>query len=234
MEDPVNDKYAAGHYLVRLRNGEALNLNIHNCYLLQANQLRGLLYTKPELEKSFPSIFENPELPILMEIGCYMGDTVVEIAGKNPGLNVLGVDIRYKRVVKSCYKIKRAQLTNAKIVICDARELIALIPDHSLFGILSFFPDPWQKKRHKKNRFFDNHFFKVVSNKLSDQGFIWIKTDSKAYYEEIMEALRDYNFTSTESLPLPLIGENHRTFFEQLFIKANEPIYQLFIKKNSL
>jgi tRNA (guanine-N7-)-methyltransferase len=230
----TNEEYAIGHYLVRLRNGESLNLTIHNRYLLQANQLRGLLYTKPELEKSFPYIFENPELPILMEIGCYMGDTVVEIAGRNPGLNVLGVDIKYKRVVKSCYKIKRAQLTNAKITICDARELITVIPDHSLYGILAFFPDPWQKKKHQKHRFLDNRFFKVVSDKLSNQGFIWLKTDNKAYYEEIMETLQGYNFTSMDSLPPLLIGENHHTFFEQLFIKANEPIYQLFIQKNSL
>jgi tRNA (guanine-N7-)-methyltransferase len=234
MEVLLNDEYAIGHYLVRLRNGEALNLNIHNRYLLQANQLRGLLYTKPELEKSFPLLFENPGLPAVMEIGCYMGDTMVEIAKRNPGLNVLGVDIKYKRVVKSCYKIKRARLTNAKIAIGDARELIAVLPDHSLYGIIAFFPDPWQKKKHKKHRFLDTHFFEVVSDKLSDQGFIWLKTDNKAYYEEIMETLQEYNFTSMDSLPLLLIGENHRTFFEQLFINANEPIYQLFIRKNSL
>jgi len=230
----TNDEYAIGHYLVRLRNGEELNLTIRNRYLLQANQLRGLLYTKPELEKSFPFLFENPKLPIVMEIGCYMGDTVVEIAKKNPGLNVLGVDIKYKRVVKSAYKIKRARLTNAKIAIGDARELIAVIPDHSLYGILAFFPDPWQKKKHKKHRFLDTHFFKAVSDKLWDQGFIWLKTDNKAYYQEIIETLQEYNFTSMESLPPLLIGENHHTFFEQLFIKANEPIYQLLIEKNSL
>ena len=229
----MDDEYAIGHYLVRLRNGEALNLNIRNRYLFQANQLRGLLYTKPELEKSFPLLSKNPGLPVVIEIGCYMGDTVVEIAKRNPGLNVLGVDIKYKRVVKSCYKIKRARLTNAKIAIGDARELIAVLPDHSLYGILAFFPDPWQKKKHKKHRFLDTHFFKVVSDKLSDQGFIWLKTDNKAYYEEIMETLQDYNFTAVDSLPLLLIGENHRTFFEQLFIKANEPIYQLFIMRLS-
>jgi hypothetical protein len=49
-----------------------------------------------------------------------------------------------------------------------------------------------------------------------------------------METFQEYNFTSMDSLPLLLIGENHRTFFEQLFTNANEPIYQLFIQKNSL
>jgi tRNA (guanine-N7-)-methyltransferase len=227
----VDDDYAPGHYLVRLRNGEKLDLDIHNRYLAQAGRLTGDLYTKPELQKSFPAVFKNPELPIILEIGCYMGDTVVEIAQRNRDLNVLGVDIKYKRVVKSCYKIQRAKLSNAKIAIGDARELIALLPDSSLYGIIAFFPDPWQKKKHKKNRFLDDGFFESASTKLTDRGFIWIKTDSRAYYEEIKGTLHKYNLTAVESLPRPLTGENHLTFFEQLFIKAEEPIYQLFIGK---
>lgn len=227
----MNDEYAIGHYLVRLRRGEKLNLNTHNQYMVLANQLTDLLYTKPELKKSFLNIFENPTLPVVMEIGCYMGDTVVELAKENPDLNVLGVDVKYKRVVKSCYKIQRDRLTNAKIIICDVRELIAVIPDHSLYGILAFFPDPWQKIKHKKHRFLDNHFFRNVSDKLSDQGFIWLKTDNKAYSEEISERVKGYNYSLADGLPRPLIGVNHRTYFEQLFIRSNQPIYQLFIEK---
>lgn len=227
----MDTDYTPGHYLVRLRNGENPPLSMNNPYLFQAARMTDELYTKPELEKSFPTIFNNPELPIIMEIGCYMGDTTVEIAQRNQDINVLGVDIKYKRVVKSCYKIQRAKLTNAKIAIGDARELLSLVPDHSLYGIISFFPDPWQKKRHKKKRFLNDGFFKNASAKLTDEGFIWIKTDSEAYYEEVRPILEKYNFTTRETLPRPLIGETHHTFFEQLFLQAGEPIYELFIYK---
>jgi len=231
------EQYAPGHYLIRLRNNETVKFNPYNQYLLLARQLTGLLYTRPELQASFPNIFQDPSLPVVMEIGCFMGYTVLELAGRNPDLNILGVDIKYKRVVKSCNKIKRAGLCNAAIAIGDARELLTVIPDRSLYGILAFFPDPWRRRKHEKHRFLNDHFFETVSNKLTAKGFIWVKTDSKPYVDEITEKVKKYDFIITEELSLdrcrPLIGEDHRTFFEQLFTEMKQPIYQLFIIKKS-
>lgn len=229
------EQYAPGNYLIRLRNNETIDFNPFNQYLMLAKQLTGLLYTRPELRASFPNIFQDPTLPVVMEIGCYMGHTVLELAGRNPDLNILGVDIKYKRVVKSCNKIKRAGLRNAAIAIGDARELLTIIPDRSLFGILAFFPDPWRRQKHEKHRFLDDHFFETAATKLTARGFIWIKTDSKPYVDEVTEKAIRHGFMITEELSpdrdQPLISEDHRTFFEQLFTKMRQPIYQLFIIK---
>ncbi len=229
------EQYAPGNYLIRLRNNEPIKFNPYNQYLMLAKQLTGLLYTQPEMQASFPNIFQDPSLPVVMEIGCYMGYTVLELAGRNPDLNILGVDIKYKRVVKSCNKIKRAALRNAAIAIGDARELLTIIPDRSLYGILAFFPDPWRRRKHEKHRFLDDYFFETVSNKLTEKGFIWVKTDSKLYVDEVMEKVKKYDFIITEELSLdrsqPLISEKHHTFFEQLFTRMQQPIYQLFIIK---
>ncbi|MCX6580191.1 MAG: tRNA (guanosine(46)-N7)-methyltransferase TrmB [Candidatus Aminicenantes bacterium] len=229
------EQYAPGNFLIRLRNNETIRFYPYNQYLLLAKQLTDLLYTQPELKVSFPNIFHDPALPVVMEIGCFMGYTVLELAGRNPDLNILGVDIKYKRVVKSCHKIKRAGLRNAAIAIGDARELLTVIPDRSLYGILAFFPDPWRRQKHEKHRFLNDHFFETLSNKLTAGGFIWVKTDSKPYVDEITERVKKYDFIITEGLSLdrgrPLIGEDHRTFFEQLFTEMQQPIYQLFIRK---
>jgi tRNA (guanine-N7-)-methyltransferase len=231
------EQYAPGNYLIQLRNNESIEFNPYNQYLMLAKQLTGLLYTQPELQAAFPNIFQNPSLPVVLEIGCYMGATVLELAGRNPDLNILGIDIKYKRVVKSCNKIKRAGLRNAAIAIGDARELLTIIPDHSLFGILAFFPDPWRRQKHEKHRFLNNHFFETVTNKLTTKGFIWVKTDSKPYVDEVIEKAKKHDFIITNGLSLdrgqPLIGEDHRTFFEQLFTKMQQPIYQLFILKGA-
>jgi len=233
-QEHTADPWAPGNILIRLRNSETVHIEPYNLYLHQAIHLTDLLYTRPELENAFPHIFEEPSLPILLEIGCYMGETVAEAGKRNPEFNILGVDIKYKRVVKSCNRIKREKLTNAKIAVGDARELLAILPDHSLFGILAFFPDPWQKRRHEKHRFLDDLFFETASRKLSGNGFIWIKTDNRAYFEEVIERVRKFDYTITDKLPLPrpLVGEKYRTFFEQLFQRKNKPIHQLFIRKS--
>ncbi|MCP5105753.1 MAG: hypothetical protein GY950_20360, partial [bacterium] len=64
-------------------------------------------------------------------------------------------------------------------------------------------------------------------------GFVRIKTDNQSYFEESIEAAEKYGFTRTKELPTPrpLIGENHRTFFEQLFIKQKKPVYEIFLQK---
>lgn len=227
------DPWAPGNLLIQLRSSETVKIDPYNFYLHQAIHLTDLLYTRTELEKTFPGIFENTSLPILMEIGCYMGETVAEAGKRNPEFNILGVDIKYKRVVKSCNRIKREKLTNAKIAMGDARELLTILPDHSLFGILAFFPDPWQKRRHEKHRFLDDSFFETASRKLTENGFIWIKTDNRPYFEEVTARVRKFDYTVTDKLPLPrpLVGEKYRTFFEQLFQRKNKPIYQLYIQK---
>jgi tRNA (guanine-N7-)-methyltransferase len=227
------DPWGPGNILIRLRNGEAIEIDPYNRYLHEAMHLTDLLHTRPELEGGFPGIFENPSLPVLLEIGCYMGETVAEISKRNQDINILGVDIKYKRVVKSCLRIKREKLSNAKIAISDARELLTILPDHSLLGILAFFPDPWQKLKHEKHRFLSDYFFNTALRKLTDRGFIWIKTDNHAYFEEVKTKVPGFDFTITDSLPLSrhLVGENYRTFFEQLFVKLKKPIYQLFLQK---
>lgn len=228
------DAWGPGNILIRLRRGETIDIiNPYNRYLHEAAHLTNLLYTRPEIEETFPGIFENPSLPILLEIGCYMGETVAEIGKRNSDINILGVDIKYKRVVKSCLRIKREKIANAKIVISDARELLTILPDHSLWGILAFFPDPWQKLKHEKNRFLSDYFFETASRKLTDGGFIWVKTDNHAYFKGVQKRALDFDFTIIDSLPFPgrLVGENYRTFFEQLFEKLKKPIYQLILQK---
>lgn len=229
----LHEDWSPGNYLIRLRNNEQFRFNPINKYVMMAKQLNGFLYTRPELEESFPHVFHDPGKPVVMEIGCYMGNTVIELATRNPDLNILGIDIKYKRVVKSCTKIKRAGITNATIAMGDARELLGILPDHSIYGILAFFPDPWRRLKHEKHRFLNDHFFQMVAHKLMDNGFIWIKTDSKAYIDEVIEKIKKYNFIIADELSLdrgqPLISEDHRTFFEQLFTQMQRPIYQLFI-----
>ncbi len=221
-----------GRWLVQLRAGIAGSLVPNNHYLLEAVELRALLYTLPELEQGFSSIFAGMPRPLVLDAGCYFGDTVVELAAFNPGIDVLGLDLKYKRVVKSCRKIKRAGLTNAKIAICDILDLLPILPEHSIDGICVFFPDPWRKNRHEKYRFLNRYFFKEMFTRLTDDGFIWFKTDHKDYFEEAAVAAVENNFTAVRHLPGNKIAERHyKTIFEELFHRQNLTTYEMIFKK---
>jgi tRNA (guanine-N(7)-)-methyltransferase len=222
---------AYGNWLIRLREGQTCTFSPQNAYMLEAVKLRELLFTLPELEREFPGIFENSSLPLVLEVGCYMGHTVIELAENNPGINVLGIDLKYKRVVKSTKKIKQTKLTNAKIALCDVMELLPILPEHSLYGMFIFFPDPWTKDRHEKYRYLDEDFFNLASSRLSDDGFIWLKTDQKKYFEEITAAAKQYNFSVIPQLPGKIAQREYRTRFEEMFMKKRIPYYQLILSR---
>jgi tRNA (guanine-N7-)-methyltransferase len=203
----------------------------HNPYMFEAVKLYGLLYTVPELEREFPDIFENPELPLVLEVGCYMGHTVIELAEHNPGINVLGLDIKYKRVVKSVRKIKRTRLTNAKIALCNIMELLPILPEHSVYGMFIFFPDPWIKDRHEKHRYLKKNFFYLACSRLAEEGFIWLKTDQQKYFDEITSTAQQYNFSVLDRLPAMIAQREYRTLFENTFTEKNTPFYQVILSR---
>ena len=216
-----------GNWLIQLREKGTLSFSPHNRYLFEAAELKGLLYTRPELIKEIPDIFENPSLPLVMDVGCYMGDTVVELAKYNKGINVLGLDLKYKRVVKSCRKIIKEKLSNAKIAICDVQDVVPLLPEGWLDGMFIFFPDPWLKGRHEKYRYLNERFLKEVASKLSDRGFIWLKTDHKKYFDELKAIAHRCRFSIIDPLPGNIEPREYKTIFEDIFKKQGKPIYQL-------
>ncbi len=230
----IDDKlltHIYGSWLIRSREGVMGTKIPLNPYMFEAVQLQDLLYTIPELEREFPHIFENPTLPLVLEVGCYMGHTVMELAEQNPGINVLGLDIKYKRVVKSVRKIKRAGLANAKIVFCDVMDLLPILPGHSVYGMFVFFPDPWIKSRHEKHRYLKEHFFSLAGSRLAEGGFIWLKTDQKKYFDEIIAAAKQYDFSEINRLPGKIEQREYRTIFENTFTRKKIPYYQVILSR---
>lgn len=217
-----------GGLIERLKKGETGPERHHNPYLDEALELGEVLLTQEELLARYPDLFPDADKPLLLEIGCYMGKNVVEFAELNPHFNVLGIDITYKRVVKSARKIHREGLSNARIGICDARALVDACPDSSLTGVCVFFPDPWPKKRHVKNRLLNEEFLAKLRAKLRPGGFFWFKTDSARYFDDVMALVRpsEWGVSPADEVPAELTRAPYVTVFEQLFLTKALPIHR--------
>jgi tRNA (guanine-N7-)-methyltransferase len=212
-----------------MKDGQVAPDKHFNPYLHEALEHEGILLTASEWQEGEASPFCDPQKPLLIEVGCYMGKNVLEFAQNNPDWNVLGIDITYKRTVKAARKIKNLGLTNAKILISDARLALAQIPDESLSGLCVFFPDPWPKKKQKKNRLLQEPFLKLLAKKLSPQnGFFWFKTDSADYFESVQELIRaqKWSESAADVIPESLAPLPYTTVFEALFQGKSLPIYR--------
>lgn len=229
-----------GTIIDNLRGGEKAPDRHQNPYLTEALQLSEFLYTQNELQRIFPDVFKDMSKPFVLEVGCYMGKNVIELAEQNSGINILGIDITYKRVVKSARKLKRLNLANGKIAICDGRFLIhELLPAEFLDGVCVFFPDPWPKDRHEKNRLLKADFIAGVYKKLKPNGFFWFKSDHAQYFSETNKILLEAGFIADDFAdeqprlqPSNILGGPYETAFQKLFITKGIPFYQrVYLKK---
>jgi tRNA (guanine-N7-)-methyltransferase len=218
-----------GTIIDRLKQGGSAPTRHENPYLMKALDLSSYLMTASEVEsQSFP-FFEDPRQGLILEIGCYLGKNILEFSQQNQNFNFIGLDITYKRGVKAAQKLKLNQISNAKIALCDGLTFLKEdIPDRSLQGVCVFFPDPWPKDRHAKNRLLKQDFVEVLKQKLSPNGFFWFKTDAQTYFET-SDALLIENGFLVESMgkqPKLIQGGPYETAFQKLFREKGIPYYE--------
>ena len=117
------------------------------------------------------------DAPLHVEIGSGNGFFLSGLAARNPDWNVVGVEIRYKRVVICAKKLREAGLTNAVITRYHAAYLDDLFEPASLSGLYVNHPDPWPKRGHEKNRLISRWFLEDAVRLLKPGGWLRLKSD---------------------------------------------------------
>ena len=132
-------------------------------------------------------IFENPNLPLHLDIGCAAGDFLFDLALENKNWNYLGIEIREKLVISAKLRINKQSINNLYFSFANANNIF----DHSghkflidQISSISFnFPDPWFKKKHHKRRVIQTELINLLSTSLQKGALIYIKTDVKELFE---------------------------------------------------
>lgn len=128
--------------------------------------------------------------PIVLEIGCGMGETTAAIAAAQPGLDFVGVEVHGPGVGAILNRIEQGALANLRVIQHDAVEVVdAMIPQASLSGIHVYFPDPWPKKRHHKRRLIQPPFVALLASRLAPGATLHLATDWAPYAEQMLQVL---------------------------------------------
>ncbi len=177
-----------------------------------------LSYEKKLLDAA--SLFSRTA-PLVLEIGCGMGETTAAIAAAHPEINFLGCEVFAAGVGALSKRLHEMELTNVRICQHDAVEVVRdMIGENSLSGIHIFFPDPWRKARHHKRRLIQAPFVKLLAKRLAPGGYLHCATDWENYAEQMLEVLSSEpllknlssdGFAKTQANPL---CERPRTKFQ--------------------
>jgi len=113
-----------------------------------------LIYTLPSIIERIDLAMLFPrQQPLEVELGSGDSSFLVEYAQQNAGRNFLGVERLLGRIRKLDRKGRRAELANLRGVrIESAYFLEYLLPPHSAVALHIYFPDPWPKRKHRRNR----------------------------------------------------------------------------------
>jgi tRNA (guanine-N7-)-methyltransferase len=155
--------------------------------------------------------------PLIVEIGCHTGHTLCDMAEKFPETLFVGVDITFKRVVQTAERAQERGLKNIFAVLANARGLQDLFAPQEVNGFVTFFPDPWKKRKHEHNRLYNSTFCSTIRSHLSTDGFLWLKTDQLPYFNDAVSLVEEAGFVEVKSLPV-----FEETDFSSFFLRRFE------------
>lgn len=131
-----------------------------------------------------------PARPLVLEIGCGMGEATVERAAADPDRDYLGVDVHTPGLGNLLMLARACGLDNVRAARGDAVELLRdLIKPGSVDTIQVFFPDPWPKARHHKRRIIRPELVALMRERLRPGGMLHCATDWADYAEQMLQVL---------------------------------------------
>lgn len=175
----------------------------------------------------FAALFANDH-PLALEIGCGIGDFIVQIAARNPGTNYIAIDIFNQGCRQTCTRIEQSGLDNILMMRIEARYLMyQYLGADSLSAIYINCPDPWPKKRQRKRRLLNQEFLDLALYCLTDDGELNFSTDFADYGESAGALLQaDERFANITPAPYTHDLDDYPVSkYMRRFLDLEQPIY---------
>ena len=132
-------------------------------------------------------LFPVPAAELWLEIGFGAGEHLAEQAMAHPDIGFLGAEVFENGVVKLLAEVQRRELANVRILVDDARLLLAALPDACLGRVFILFPDPWPKQRHHKRRMVSPGVLGQLARIMKEGAELRLATDDIGYLRAMLE-----------------------------------------------
>ena len=175
--------------------------------------------------------------PVVVDIGCGMGESTREQAVGAPGSDVIAIDVHTRGIATLLRHVQRDGLTNVRVVLGDAVEFLGQrIKDEALAGARIYFPDPWPKARHRKRRLVQSDFAALLVDKLAPGAFIHCATDDMGYADQMLEVLGaehrlDNPFDGFAPRPIPGAVDRPVTKYERRARRLGHPVRDVWVTR---
>jgi len=174
------------------------------------------------------AVFGNGN-PLALEIGCGIGDFIVQTAAERPDINFIAVDFYNKGCYKTCRRVDTRELKNVRVLREEARQFITeRIPKGSLAAVYINCPDPWPKKKHRKRRLVNRAFMEMLREHLAPGADFFFATDYDDYGIDVagmMAGLEGFENRLTPDLYRHELEGYHLSKYMRKFMAEGKRIY---------
>ena len=160
--------------------------------------------------------------PLEVELGAGDGSFLIAWAAAHPDRHFIGVERLLGRVRKIDRKAQRAGMTHVRGLRIEAAYCLEyLLPPGSVTALHVYFPDPWPKRRHHKNRLVNERFPELARMALRPGACVHLRTDNVEYFEQMTAVFAAASGFERVEPPAELIAVT--TDFEREFLKQGIP-----------
>lgn len=185
--------------------------------------------SNPEQHKgNWKNVFQK-EAPLYVEIGTGKGDFITGMAESHPRVSFVGIEMMASIIVTALDKVLDSEVSNVKLLNCDARNLSSIFAENELDRIYLNFSDPWPKNRHEKRRLTYRGFLELYEKVLKPGGEIHLKTDNQGLFDYSLESFAEYGLevkNVVRDLHIMESAGNIMTEYERKFSEMGHPIYR--------
>ncbi len=174
--------------------------------------------------------------PLHVEIGIGRDTFLIELARADPDAICLGIEYSQERVRRVARKISRTDITSIRLLCCEAAQgIYRFIPPGAVSAFYLFFPDPWPKMRHRKNRFLSPPSAQLLATRLTPEGRFHLKTDDRdlfLYMRAVMEKAPFFSYCHGTGAQAHLSdGPPHQTLYEKKWRRQGKEIHSLVYRR---
>ncbi len=182
------------------------------------------------LERVQPEALFVNQQPIELELGSGDGSFLAKYATLHPELNFIGVERLLGRLRKLDKKGLKAALSNLRLIRLEAAYLLEfMLPPQSMSAIHVYFPDPWPKRKHRKNRLINPQFAVLAARVLKPNCVVWLRTDDLDYFQQMTEVFGDNEFFEKVETPeeLSIVITDFERGFQARGVSTQRAAYRL-------
>ncbi len=171
--------------------------------------------------------------PLVLELGCGMGEYSVGLAEKFPEKNFLGIDIKGARIWQGAVEALKKKINNVGFLRIRIDWIEKCFDKNEIDEIWITFPDPQLKKKRGVKRLTHPVFLKRYEQILKKKGSIHLKTDSQflhGFTLGVIAGERHVLEDSTHDLYGSTVLRDHmeiKTHYEKIYLDQGLPITYL-------